>query len=100
VRGPSVYQVDLRYTRTIARLWERVEPQFFLEANNLFNHPNVTSLNTSIAIGGLDSAGFPTATTGLPVSSTGAVIPLPSSFPKSSTVLEGRIVQLGLVARF
>jgi hypothetical protein len=48
----------------------------------------------------LDSAGLPTATTGLPVSSTGAVIPLPSSFPKSSTVLEGRIVQLGLVARF
>ena len=100
VRGPSIYQVDLRYTRTIARLWEHVEPQFFLEANNLFNHPNVTSLNSSIAIGGLDSAGFPTATTGLPVNSTGTVIPLPSSFPKSSTVLEGRIVQLGLVARF
>ena len=101
VRGPSVYQVDLRYTRTIARLWERLEPQFFLEANNLFNHPNVTSLNTAITIGGLDPAsGLPTATTGLPVSSTGAVIPLPSSFPKSSTVLEGRIVQLGLVARF
>jgi hypothetical protein len=100
VRGPSIYQVDLRYTRTIARLWERVEPQFFIEANNLFNHPNVTALNTTVAIGGLNSAGLPTATTGLPVNSAGGVVPLPSSFPASSTVLEGRIVQLGLVARF
>ena len=99
VRGPSIYQVDLRYTRTISRLWERVEPQFFLEANNLFNHPNVTSLNTAVTIGGL-SGGLPTATTGLPVNSAGAAIPLPSSFPKSSTVLEGRIVQIGLAARF
>src|SRR5437868_10108330 len=102
VRGPSIYQVDLRYTRTIATLWERVVPQFFLEANNLFNHPNVTSLNTAIAIGGLNSAtGLPTATTGLPVNSAGtAAIPLPSSFPASSTVLEARIVQLGLAVRF
>ena len=100
VRGPAIYQVDLRYTRTIARLWERVEPQFFLEASNLFNHPNVTSLNTAVAIGGLNSSGLPTATTGFPVNSAGAAIPLPSSFPASSTVLEGRIVQLGLAARF
>ncbi|MFL6437977.1 MAG: TonB-dependent receptor domain-containing protein [Terriglobales bacterium] len=100
VRGPSIYQVDLRYTRTIATLWERVVPQFFLEANNVFNHPNVTSLNTSIAIGGLNSSGLPTATTGLPVNSAGGVIPLPSSFPASSTVLEGRIVQLGLAVHF
>jgi hypothetical protein len=99
VRGPSIYQVDLRYTRTIARLWERLEPQFFIEASNLFNHPNVTSLNTSVAIGGL-SGGLPTPTTGLPVNSAGAVVPLPSSFPASSTVLEGRIVQIGLAARF
>src|SRR4029077_16205253 len=70
VRGPSIYQVDLRYTRTIARLWEHGEPPFFLQANNLFNHPNVTTLNPAIAIGGLDSAGFPTATTGLPVISS------------------------------
>jgi len=100
VRGPSIYQVDLRYTRTIAKLWERLEPQFFIEANNLFNHPNVTSLNTSVAIGGLNAAGLPTPSTGLPVNSAGAVIPLPSSFPASSTVLEGRIVQIGLAARF
>jgi hypothetical protein len=93
VRGPSIYQLDLRYTRTIARLWEHVEPQFFIEANNLFNHPNVTSLNTAVTIGGLN-AGLPTATTGVPTA------PLPSSFPASSTVLEGRIVQLGLAVHF
>jgi hypothetical protein len=75
-------------------LWERVEPQFFIEANNLFNHPNVTALNTSVAIGALNAAGLPTATTGVPTA------PLPSSFPASSTVLEGRIVQLGLAVHF
>jgi len=100
VRGPAIYQVDLRYTRTIATLWEHVQPQFFIEANNLLNHPNVTSLNTAVAIGGLSSTGLPTATTGLPVNSAGVVIPLPSSFPAASTVLEGRIVQIGLAARF
>jgi hypothetical protein len=100
VRGPSIYQVDIRYTRTIAKLWDRVEPQFFLEASNLFNHPNVTALNTAVTIGGLNAAGLPTATTGVPVNSAGAAIPLPSSFPASSTVLEGRIVQVGVTIRF
>jgi len=100
VRGPAIYQVDLRYTRAVTKLWERVEPQFLFEVNNIFNHPNVTSLNTGVTIGGLDSMGRPTATTGLPVNSAGVVIPLPTSFPKSSTVLEGRIVQLGLAVRF
>jgi hypothetical protein len=94
VRGPSIYQVDLRYTRTIAKLWERVEPQFFIEANNLFNHPNVTALNTAVTIGGPGAGGLPTPTTGVPTA------PLPSSFPASSTVLEGRIVQLGLAVHF
>jgi hypothetical protein len=28
------------------------------------------------------------------------VVPLPASFPASSTVLEGRIVQVGLAVRF
>jgi hypothetical protein len=77
-----------------------VEPQFFLEASNLFNHPNVTALNTAVTIGGLNAAGLPTATTGVPVNSAGAAIPLPSSFPASSTVLEGRIVQVGVTIRF
>ncbi len=81
-RGPAIYQVDLRYTRTIATLWERVKPQFFLEANNLFNHPNVTTLTTVATV---DAAGNITKA---------------PTFAPTSTVLEGRIVQFGLAVRF
>ena len=45
-RGPSVYQVDARYTRTLFTLWDRVRPKFIAEANNIFNHPNITTLIT------------------------------------------------------
>ncbi|MEO8727289.1 MAG: TonB-dependent receptor, partial [Acidobacteriaceae bacterium] len=82
VRGPNIYQIDLRYTRTFATLWERVKPQFIMEANNLFNHPNVTSLNT---VAKVDSFGNITTA---------------PTFTPLSTVLEGRIVQFGLAVRF
>jgi hypothetical protein len=81
-RTPNIYQVDLRYTRTLTRLWDRVAPQFLVEANNLFNHPNVTSINT-------------TAT----VNAAGAIT-TPPTFRPTSTVLEGRIVQFGLGVRW
>jgi hypothetical protein len=82
-RGPKIVQVDLRYTRTLFRLWDRVTPQFLFEANNLFNrHSNITSLNTVV-----------------PVDSTGAAT-LPSSFPYSGSVLEARILQFGLAVRW
>jgi hypothetical protein len=84
VRGPAIYQVDMRYTRTVTKLWERVQPQLLFEVNNIFNHPNVTKLNTSVA-----------------TSPTGVVLgTLPSRFPNDTTVLEGRIVQVGLAVRF
>lgn len=89
VRGPNIYQVDLRYTRTF-NVSEHFKPQFFLEANNLFNHPNITSLNTKVSV---NAAGYP-------VDSSNNMIPLPNSFAPQSTVLEGRIVQVGLTARF
>ena len=82
VRGPNIYQVDVRYTRAIATLWERVKPQFVFEANNLFNHPNVTSLNTAATVDAL-----------------GNITKAPT-FAPTSTVLEGRIVQVGLGVRF
>jgi hypothetical protein len=82
VRGPNIYQVDMRYTRDIATFWERVKPQFVFEANNLFNHPNVTSLN---AVATVDSLGN--------------ITKAPTLAP-TSTVLEGRIVQVGLGVRF
>lgn len=82
VRGPNIYQVDVRYTRAIATLWERVKPQFVFEANNLFNHPNVTSLNTTATVDAL-----------------GNITKAPTLVP-TSTVLEGRIVQVGVGVRF
>ncbi len=78
VRGPSIYQIDMRYTRTLFTLWERVKPKFWAEANNVFNHPNITTLNT-------------TAT----VNSAGAITK-PATLAPVSTVLEGRIIQLGV----
>jgi Carboxypeptidase regulatory-like domain/TonB dependent receptor-like, beta-barrel len=81
-RTPNIYQVDLRYTRTLARFWERVTPQFLIEANNLFNHPNVTSINATATV---DTSGAITA---------------PPTFAPTGTVLEGRIVQFGLGVRW
>ena len=78
VRGPSIYQFDVRYTRTLFTLWERVKPKFWAEANNVLNHPNVTSLNTTATV---NSAG---------------VITKAASLAPVSTVLEGRIIQLGV----
>src|SRR5207248_4683135 len=83
LRGPSIYQVDLRYTRTFAALWERVRPQFFLEANNLFNHQNVTSLFTT-----------------LNAYNPGLVPSQPANYLQPiRRVLENRLVQLGLAVR-
>jgi hypothetical protein len=78
VRGPNIYQVDARYTRTFLTLWERVKPKFVAEFNNVFNHENITALNTAVPV---DSLGL---------------AQLPAKFLPSSTVLEKRIVQFGV----
>ncbi len=78
LRTPSVYQFDARYNRTFFRVKERLAPSFFMEANNLFNHPNITSIN---AVATVNSAGV---ITGQP------------TLAPTSTLLEGRIVQLGV----
>ncbi len=82
VRTPNVYQLDLRYTRTFLKIWERFRPSFFAEANNVLNHPNITTINT-------------TAT----VNTAGAITANPTYAPVS-TLLEGRIVQLGVRANW
>ncbi len=77
-RTPNIYQVDARYTRTLFTLWERVRPKFLAEANNIFNHPNITTINTTAQV---NAAG---------------VITTAPTFAPVSTVLEGRIIQLGV----
>jgi len=69
----------MRYTRTFFRLWERFQPKFFIEVNNIFNHPNVTTINTTATV----------------TAATGAIVTNPT-FARVSTLLEGRIVQLGV----
>ena len=82
VRGPNVYQIDARYTRTLFTVHERFRVKLLAEANNLFNHKNITSLKTS------------EGTTALGVLTS----PLPSVFAPNTSVLEARIIQLGIRA--
>ena len=79
VRTPNVYQFDMRYTRTFLKFREKYQPKFFIEANNIFNHPNITTINTTATVN---------ATTG--------IITTNPTFAPVSTLLEGRIVQLGV----
>ncbi len=47
-RGPTqLRDVDFRIGRDVALFGERYKLQFFIEAFNLFNHPTITSVNTS-----------------------------------------------------
>ena len=78
VRGPNIYQLDARYTRTLFTIHERIRPRIIAEANNVFNHRNITSLNAVV----------PTTALGVPT--------IPAVFAPTSTVLEGRIIQLGI----
>jgi hypothetical protein len=47
--GPPTYQMDLRYTRLFP-IRERAQAQFFGEFTNLFNHTNVTGVNTTAKV--------------------------------------------------
>ena len=77
-RSPSVYQVDARYTRTLFTIRDRIRPKFLAEVNNIGNHPNITTINTTEQV---NAAG---------------VITTPATLAPVSTTLEGRIIQLGL----
>ncbi|MGC2465789.1 MAG: TonB-dependent receptor [Candidatus Acidiferrum sp.] len=101
-RGPKIVQFDLRYTRTLFTLKDRIRAQFIAEATNLFNHPNVTALNTTIAAN--DKNGNPQLDlTGSAVTNPNygtLLIPVPTSFPYSSSVLQSRILDFGLGIRW
>ena len=101
VRGPKIVQFDFRYTRTLFTLKERIRAQFITEATNLFNHPNVTALNTVVPV---VTTGCPKATNGFTLNPAqcGQLLngALPSSFPYSSSVLQSRILDFGLGVRW
>jgi outer membrane receptor protein involved in Fe transport len=78
LRTPGIYQVDMRYTRILFRIHDRIVPKFLAEVNNVFNTKNVTTINTKAT-----------------VNSLGVITAQPSLAP-TSTVLEGRLIQLGI----
>lgn len=94
VRSPNVYQIDGRYTRTLPTLFDHLSTSVFLEASNIFNHTNVTGIATTQAVFQLVS--------GVPSTTPGAVTGTPNGAPvvTRSSVLEARIVQWGVAARW
>jgi hypothetical protein len=88
VRGPSIYQYDVRYTRTFGTFFERVSPKLMIEANNVFNHSNVTTINTTATVASTAGA--------VPI---GTITQQPTFLP-TSTLLEARILQFGLKIDF
>ncbi len=112
VRGPKIVQFDLRYTRTLFTLKERFRAQFLAEATNIFNRKNITALNTVVPVTTkLDptvqtSPGCPSAGNNFTLDAThcGQLATtsgsLPTSFPVSTTVLQGRILDFGLGVRW
>ena len=79
-RTPNIYQVDMRYTRTLFTIAERLHTKFLAEANNVFNTRNVTSINVTA------------------VTNAAGVITTAPSLAPTSTILEGRLIQLGIRA--
>ena len=79
-RGPSTYSLDMRYSR-IFPIRERMRAEFLVESTNLFNHTNVTGVNT-------------TAT----VDAAGAILTQPTYAWTSA--IDQRLVQLGFKFNF
>jgi hypothetical protein len=77
-RTGNIYQVDMRYTRTILSIRERFQTKLLAEANNVFNTRNVTSINTTA------------------VTNSAGMITTAPTFGPTSTTLEGRLIQLGI----
>ena len=76
LRGPALFQANVRYARTFP-VWERLQAEVFIECSNLFNRGNVTALD---AIATVDP--------------TGRILANAPLTPTS--VLESRTVQIGV----
>ncbi len=90
VRTPPIYQYDVRYTRTLGTVVHKIQPKLLIEANNLFNRSNVTSINTSATV---------VTNAGNPLGPIGTITTAPTFLP-TSTLLEARIIQFGLKIDF
>lgn len=87
LRGPGIYQVDVRYTRGLGNWFDRIQPRLFAESANVFNrHSNVTSLNETATVVGL-TGGAPTAASG--------TIVTPPSGAFTSTLMTARLIEFG-----
>jgi hypothetical protein len=87
-RGPSTYQVDLRYSRGLGTWFDHIKPQLFAESNNLFNrHSNVTTLNETATV-------TPLAAGGVPTQASGSIVTPPSG-AFVSTLMDARIIEFG-----
>jgi hypothetical protein len=80
VTTPNVYQIDLRYTRTLYAVRERLNIKFIAEGLNVFNTRNYTTTNTSAVTNAL------------------GVITTQPTFAPTASVLEGRLLQIGIRA--
>ncbi|MGI8988813.1 MAG: TonB-dependent receptor [Bryobacteraceae bacterium] len=80
VRGPNIYELNLRYSRLFP-IRERVNGEFFGEFTNLLNHSNITGLNTTASV---DAQGF---------------VLTPPSLARTAA-LDPRLMQLGFRVSF
>ena len=99
LRTPSIYQFDARYTRTFGTYWERVQPSLLIEANNIFNRSNVTTINSTASVAPLNYVGPSGSTPASFNPNAGTITAQPTQAPVSS-VLEARILQFGLKIEF
>ncbi|WP_031499221.1 TonB-dependent receptor [Bryobacter aggregatus] len=79
-RGPATYQLDIRYSR-IFPIKERYKAEFFAESTNLFNHTNVTGVNTTATV------------------NVAGVITAPPTYAWTSAI-DQRLIQLGFKFNF
>ena len=95
LRTPLITQTDLRFTRTFGTYFERLQPKVFVEANNLLNRTNVTSISSgATVVAPVFAAGQLTNP-----NTAGTVTGQPSLAP-TSTLLEARILQFGARIEF
>ncbi|MDP9038551.1 MAG: TonB-dependent receptor [Acidobacteriota bacterium] len=95
LRSPNIYQIDGRFTRTFPKIHDRIATSLFLEANNVFNHTNVTGIAVTQPVFGLAVSNGVLTNPGTAGTANG-----PAGAPVRSSVLEARIVQWGVAVRF